>query len=103
MNDILNRAADLLEQPNAWCQGSIARDANGERVALTLEPKACSWCIIGAVSKATGFEKTPDGIFERIRNTAVGENEYISIGGWNDAPERTQAEVVAVLRKAAEA
>lgn len=101
--NLLSKAADLLEQPNAWCQGSIARDAKGERVGVAQSPRACSWCIIGAVVKAAGSVKLPDGIIHKIKNAAVADDVYLSLGSWNDEPSRTKNDVVAVLRKAAEA
>lgn len=57
-------------------------------------PAVC-WCVLGATEKVD-----PD-------NSAAAD-EYLSrylgrtVGDWNDAPERTQAEVVAALRAAAE-
>jgi hypothetical protein len=98
MNDILTKAADLLEQPNAWCQGDIAKDAEGNRVPFATDPKACQWCLIGAICHVA--KHAPDDEIAKV-GAAISDDEYLTIAGWNDAPERTQTEVVAVLRKAA--
>lgn len=72
-----------------WCQGQYAKDAKGYPVPC-YTAAAVSWCIDGAFMAA-----------------GLGMPGYISlsipqpytIGSWNDAPGRTQAEVIAMLEK----
>lgn len=85
--DILNRAADLIEPEGAWCQGSGTKVTGGQ-VAL---------CALIAISRASGSGPsmwTACGSFAEFCGGPISE--------WQDAPERTQAEVVAALRAAAQ-
>ena len=94
--DILNRAADRLEQPNAWSQHVMATTASRQVVAAR-DPRACQWCSMGAISAETddpNIRFCVDGALRAAINSR-------SIAHWNDAPGRTQTEVVAAFRKAA--
>lgn len=89
MTDIatkLREARALIER--GWCQGRMST-ADG------------SVCIRGAILDAfydadLAEEKRADGLLK----SAVGFDGYL--GDWNDAPERTQAEVLAAFDKAIE-
>jgi hypothetical protein len=78
--DALERAADLIEPEGAWGQGFYRR-RDGRLCAAD-----AIWLIEG---------RRWDDAF-RFFTEFVGP-----VGTWNDAPERTQAEVVAKLREAA--
>jgi hypothetical protein len=96
-SNILNAAADLLAKPNGWCQGTLARDANGTPV----EPEsleACSFCAIGAIEKIA-----PSGTYhaQRARYKLSKVLPDMAISFFNDTKGRTQDDVVAAFRKAA--
>lgn len=107
VKEILNAAADLLERPGAWTQGDYARDdvglGIGEFSEIEIEKggfePAC-FCMIGAVNRARGSDLDASlwGALRRPIWDVLGEQ---NIADWNDAPGRTQAEVVAALRAAA--
>jgi hypothetical protein len=93
--DVLERAADLIEPEGAWTQHEWALGANGEEDPIG--PAVC-WCAWGAIYEASGRDWTP------VANQAVQAVQAhldAEIQQWNDAPGRTQAEVVASLREAA--
>jgi hypothetical protein len=109
--DILDRAADLIEPEGWWCQEAFARDSFGESVHPS-SPDAVCFCATGAVTRAAGnrhverhkalqvlandFSPPPEFLGH------IGGNRYVSaMAAWNDAPERTQSEVVSKLREAA--
>lgn len=95
---ILNAAADLLEQPGAWTQGAFAKDKNGF-ATYPLWPEACCFCVLGALERIAGGDT---GYAYGVAEDAVRDlipSGFVST--WNDAPERTQAEVVTTLRAAA--
>lgn len=95
VSEILNKAADLIEPEGAWTQGTWARTANGSDDAAIGED-VC-WCAYGAIRRASEFvNDLSDECVEKVRQL-VGD-----VITWNDAPERTQAEVVAALRAAAQ-
>jgi hypothetical protein len=94
--EVLLAAADRLEKPGAWIQGAFARDASGF-IASYNSPMAVSWCAIGALKLGCGsvsFVEVAVLLTRVIRGRQIRK--------WNDAECRTQAEVVAALRKAAE-
>lgn len=102
--EVLESAADLLEKPGAWTQGAASRDVFGNPDGDSeIWPDAVCWCAWGAILKVTGNTsivgsdqrpKTAAALLERH----IGTNDVTT---WNDAPERTQAEVVSALRQAA--
>lgn len=91
--DVLHRAADLLEE-FGHTKGALARTDAGDEC----EPEdtaATSFCVQGALRRAN-----------RDLGTARYSVPYDVLGvgsahEWNNAPERTKAEVVARLRAAA--
>ena len=46
----LEFARNLISDPKDWCQGSSARDSNGERV-MSMSSKASKWCALGALNR----------------------------------------------------
>lgn len=98
VSEILFAAAELIEPEGAWTQGTVARNALGEDVEGDA-PDAVCFCLIGAIGKATDHHYDAAKPVYELLETLVGDG-WIDL--WNDAPERTQAEVVAKLREAAE-
>lgn len=95
--DILAAAAEIVAKPGAWTQGTWARTADGRGNA---QPGlACSWCLYGAIIEAGRDTATEDDTRDALGVVMgiTGRHPIV----WNDAPERTQAEVVAALREAA--
>jgi len=96
--DVLERAADLIEPEGKWTQGESARTADGQVVFAPHKDAVC-WCLYGAIAQVGGancdFNSTT---YLASRFIEKGEE---TLAAWNDAPERTQAEVVAKLREAA--
>lgn len=88
---IPDRAWKLLEPEGAWTQGASARDS-GRRVVIFSSERACQWCALGAIGATYKGYQILD-IERRLRSELAG-----SIAVWNDTPERTQAEVVALLK-----
>lgn len=103
--EVLERAADLIEPEGAWTQRALARNAAGKDTGLSerFGPAVC-YCVMGA----TAFAAADDEPFSDLGDEAdhffanfLGAQASGGLHVWNDAPERTQAEVVAALRQAA--
>lgn len=101
-SETLTKAADLLTPEGKWTQGAYARGKSGRSVHEH-SPSAVCFCALGAlwrVGDVGALWRVGDddwrakGYLRRVIDTAIAE--------WNDDPARTQAEVVAALRKAAE-
>lgn len=106
VSEILSKAADLIDKPGAWTQEEFAKAEDGTHWIEDEEAfdGAVCWCALGAVAVATN--ENPWSIWGS--ETLAGKAQFaltevvgFPVAGWNDAPERTQAEVVAALREAA--
>lgn len=97
-SEVLERAAALIEPEGAWTRGTYSLDASGERVPPASREAAC-WCLYGAIDRVLAGKRAdphhhPDDYLYRALGAGPAD--------FNDAPDRTQPEVVAALRKAAE-
>ncbi len=97
-SEILSAAADLIEPEGAWTQGAYAR-LEGGLSGYGFEPGVLCRCAVGGVYGAIGGFPAEDiaSFFRHTPHESIGHFQL-----WNDAPERTQAEVVTALRQAAE-
>ena len=84
----LKMLINLYTDPEKWCQGSAAQDANGDAVTPD-NPAACKWCLIGACA----LLGIPLG---DVFSSKTGDLLHV-IMDWNDDSERTQADVLAML------
>lgn len=101
VSDILERAADLIEPEGRWARGGFSF-RNGLSVGWQGRDADC-WCALGAIGDVSRgdlrlcSESRPVAFFTEH----LGYLDWSDATQWNDAPERTQAEVVAKLREAA--
>lgn len=98
-SEVLAKAADLIEPEGAWTQGKFAREASG-LAQDPKSPKAICWCARGAIIRSGGLESAPLRYLRSVVPSCDRSGEPVAV--WNDAPERTQAEVVKALRDAAD-
>lgn len=94
--DILKRARALVER--GWCQGTYSRDERG--VASLSKSQDCSWCSVGALDTAAGSDSDKYLAAYDELATAITPGGDVGVVKWNDAPGRTQAEVLAMFDRA---
>lgn len=91
---------ELLTKPEAWTQGLYARDTEGRSASPHGETTVC-WCLIGALIRTYNPMKklasTPEA--EEIERRIADEIHSVDIADWNDSPDRTHAEVLALCEK----
>jgi hypothetical protein len=92
--DKLREARTLIER--GWTQGVSARDCNGNPIDPA-EPHAASFCTVGAISRAFDFDYDESCPAHDLMARVV---DGAWVDKWNDAPGRTQAEVLAAFDKA---
>lgn len=98
-SEILDAAAALIEPRGAWLQGRLsARPDGGIARAYGPDCDATCWCAEGAIAHEVGSYITED--YRRAEAWLVKLIGY-GVATWNDRPGRTQADVVATLREAA--
>lgn len=79
------KAWELLDSPEKWCKGANALTSDGMEVSAC-DPRACRWCLEGALRKCYGsFDLKIQAVRDALNTHYVFE--------WNDAPERTFEEV----------
>lgn len=96
--EILRAARAKIEKPEAWAKGGFACDARGYAVGAR-NPLAICFCSIGAIRRVTASfaeELAARDVLSEIVE-AIG---MYGLAEWNDAPERTHAEVLAAFDKA---
>ena len=76
---------ELLNAPEKWTKGALAKDNEGQAV-LPNDPRAESWCVLGALYKCGVRDKS---VFRAL----VGEK----LIAWNDHPDRTFKDVQRVI------
>ena len=100
--DVLERAADLVEPEGAWTQEAYARTASRTPLGWGAHPSAVCWCALGAIDAQQAGPIWARAAYMLADAVGAKRTRFNSeIGAWNDAPHRTQAEVVAKLREAA--
>lgn len=90
--EVLRGARRLLSDEKRWTKGGCARDKDGHWVHSGSRSAVC-WCLGGAVFRAEEDVIAMMGALDALEAEA-GQSP---IGVWNDAPERTHAEVVELL------
>lgn len=99
-SQVLDAAADLIEPEGAWTQGAYGRDGYGVGLDERELSEAKCFCVSGAIIRVGDGNELWRACLRNFE-AAVGDG-FRSFIQWNDAPERTQAEVVSALRKAAD-
>lgn len=84
----------LLARDGGWTQGACARDADGKEVD-EMSVRAVSFDLLGALTRAGVGQpaQTSNDAMARLLDRISSK----TLGDWNDAPGRTQAEAVALL------
>jgi hypothetical protein len=93
--EVLEGALEILRDPKRWTKGAFAKDKYG--FALNFFDRAVCFCSIGALIKASDRNCAwyyPPGL--DVLSDAVN----IPVSAWNDAPERTHAEIIQGFEKA---
>lgn len=91
--------AELLDSPEKWTKGAIARDENGDDSIWEHDSKARCWCLTGAVFLCYGCPSF--SVLEKLENILADEGfGDCEVSTWNDAPERTFEDVRRVIEKA---
>lgn len=99
---VCERAAKRIENGH-WTQETAARDNNGNPVGVTSAEAVC-WCLWGAIMAETGagddirtISAVEEVLYGNRRAMAVSQLE-VSAVLWNDHEERTEKEVVDLLK-----
>ena len=103
--EILVAARKLIEKEENWTKGGYARNSKGLLVADCTGPEAVCWCALGALRNVTktgplDYSVGAGARFEAIVKLLELIPRYDGLAEWQDEPERTHAEVLALFDKA---
>lgn len=96
--EILIAARALIEAPERWTKGEFARNKEGEKCHANSDAASC-YCMEGAILSQSGKWPLKARACAILRASLASA---ITIPVWNDAPERTHAEVLAAFDRAIE-
>ena len=82
----------LLDSPDKWTQGAVARDSQNKSVNWH-SATAYKWCVIGAISKCYGQGEEHQQTYEKIQDYLASKGNYWMLVLWNDARETTWQEI----------
>lgn len=88
------KPSELLADPKAWTKGAYGRDKDGDDAGSFCED-AVSWCAAGAINRCCDNPSAAKSLFREYLQDKFGDR---SIPNFNDAPERTHAEVLEALK-----
>src|SRR5688572_12641533 len=94
-------AQELRAHPERWTQGEMARNARGHGLEDGEDETAVCWCSLGLLEREFNG---PGGYDRRLRISRIFEALTASIhtADWNDASERTAADVADLFDRAAQ-
>ncbi len=96
--DAIEKVAAILDRADKWTKGTHARDAEGRPVHWS-DPKAVSFCLIGACAKATANGKTAVGPLFVPLFDEVEKRLRTQIAHWNDSEHRTFTDVLHLIER----
>lgn len=87
------KAIDYIRK--GWTQNSFARDNGGDKVSMWSNDAIC-WCASAAIYVAyVGTNEV--FVVRNALHAVIGDDDIVK---WNDAPGRTQDEVIAAFEQA---
>lgn len=100
LSETLKKTKALIQDPKNWCQLTYCKTAEGNWVDISA-PNAAQFCLMGAFYKASGCEKTRDGLLLRGRHflhSLAAREGHLDAAALND--RGTHETVMAFLDKA---
>lgn len=100
-HELLIAARAMIPTPNEWTKGVNARDANGEPVEACDSDAVC-YCTLGAVD-SIGYSAVSTRDYSRAvlaLEAAIPEGFRLEVFEYQDLPETTHADVLALFDRA---
>ena len=85
---------ELLSDPSKWTQRVNARNSNGIPT-LSFASNAVCFCLYGAMCRCYPNEEERSRVQRELHSNVPLRN----VAAWNDAPERTHAEVLELVTR----
>lgn len=103
MKEFLTKVRARLEK--GWTKGAFARDKTEKDVPVSYSQDACSWCMEGAIiterNKLRDYAPYCDSVLQKTLNPFLpAEYKNMRFARFNDAPETSKEDVLAVFDSA---
>jgi hypothetical protein len=91
------KAFELLEK-YGWCQENMATDETGVGCSIN-DKTAANFCLIGVIYRKNRRSRTTltEDLIKVLRKLGFKSSAGLSV--WNDHPDRTKEEVIALLKE----
>jgi hypothetical protein len=97
---LLGKARALIDDPRAWCRGTLARNGAGYSVSPIAE-NAVAWCAIGAIEHFDDYHaRTRDAANSWLDRAASLLDGTEDSWHYNDASGRKHAEIMQLYDQA---
>ena len=96
IRDVLITARERITDPRRWCQGALAKDAFGNRVS-PVKHNAVRWCAAGACDATAGLMNAQSNAAVNALACELYDKSLVS---YNDRPETTHADILALYDRA---
>lgn len=93
---ILCDAAELLQDPDNWTQGSNARRKDGS-ATYSKDPSACCWCPEGALHKFSPDEECAQDALDVIQRAVPDPDPEMLVYLYNDVKGRKHSDITAMM------
>ena len=102
IKDRLRAARALIDQPGKWTRGANRRDAKGNFLLRGTKLEVASRCTSGVIDKACQGYATDTAVVRKYLLESINRQQWRTFGlvNWNDAPDRTHAEVMQAFDRA---
>ena len=98
VQQILIAARALIATPEKWTQGESARTSYGLPCGFYADC-ADQFCMSGALERVCSGDRHRASVAGNYLRDAISASSFVN---WNDAPERTHADVMAAFDRAIE-
>lgn len=104
--EVLQNMLRIFKIPNSHTKGVLAIDGFGKGSGLTISHNIIKVCIFGGIERADNNKTWMTNRTVKEIGITLGffDNDYIGfkVISWNNAPERTQQDIVQVIEKTIE-
>ena len=99
--EILEKARDLISDPERWAKGYYAHDKDGDYVPPR-DGNACKWCAAGATIVVSPDDDNDDSRHALALLQKALPSGFLFATNYNDRPTTTHADILALFDRAIE-
>ena len=94
--EVLRVARIMIEQPENWTKGVLARHRNGNPIGYDTKNAYC-FCMVGALCRASNDGLIPEEVLNAVKFAVCTIKQTAFLDEFNDDPATTHADVLAAM------